>query len=132
MAEKRPSIDEWLDEAKRSPEASGCGMFLTHVGTVRETPKQLVRGGVDDGTHVVGMRFSYDADGVKAAVEACRQMEGIAYVRVWLNSGDLVVGDDIMQVLVAGDIRPHVIDALQALVGTIKNSCVHEDERRER
>ena len=55
-------------------------------------------------------------------------MEGIRYVRVWLNEGKLDLGDDIMLVLVGGDIRPHVIDALQALVGTIKNECVIEQE----
>ena len=52
-------------------------------------------------------------------------------MRVWLNSGELTVGDDIMQVLIGGDIRPRVIDALQELVGTIKNECVSEIERRE-
>ena len=130
MAEKRPSVDEWLAEAKADPSAAGCGMYLTHVGCVRATPTQLVRAGVDDGTRAVGMHFGYDAAKVASAVEACRHMEGILYVRVWLNSGELAVGDDIMQVLVGGDIRPHVIDALQALVGTIKSECVVEDEAR--
>ena len=31
--------------------------------------------------------------------------------------------------LIGGDIRPHVVDALQSLVGTIKNECVSEVER---
>lgn len=47
----------------------------------------------------------------------------------WLNSGELQVGDDIMYVLIGGDIRPHVVDALQALVGKIKSDCVIETER---
>ena len=34
-----------------------------------------------------------------------------------------------MLVLVGGDIRPHVIDALQSLVGTLKSQCVTEEER---
>jgi molybdopterin synthase catalytic subunit len=55
-------------------------------------------------------------------------MEGIRIVRVWMNEGELSVGDDIMYVLVGGDIRPHVIDALQALVGEIKQHCVTETE----
>lgn len=131
MAQIRPSVDAWLAEAKQDPSAAACGMYLTHVGTVRESPKQLVRQGVDDGTHVTGMEFSYDEAKVAAAVEACRAREGIGYVRVWLNEGELVVGDDIMQVLIGGDIRPRVIDALQDLVGTIKNTCVSEVERRE-
>ena len=33
-----------------------------------------------------------------------------------------------MLVLIGGDIRPHVIDALQTLVETIKNECVCERE----
>ena len=77
------------------------------------------------------MVFGYDADKVEAAVAACREREGIGYVRVWLNEGELQVGNDIMQVLIGGDIRPRVIDALQELVGTIKNECVSEIERRE-
>ena len=55
-------------------------------------------------------------------------MDGIHYIRVWLNEGELTLGDDIMFVLVGGDIRPHVIDALQTLVGTLKNECVTERE----
>ena len=56
-------------------------------------------------------------------------MSGIGYVRAWLNEGELSVGDDIMLVLIGGDIRPRVIDALQALVGTLNNECVTEIER---
>ena len=56
------------------------------------------------------------------------QMPGIEYVRVWLNEGSLQVGDDIMYVLIGGDIRPNVVDCLQALVGKIKNEMVSEVE----
>ena len=128
MAQTRPSIDEWIAQAKADPVAKNCGMFLTHVGSVRETPKQLVRQGVDDGTRVTGMNFSYDENGVAAAIEAAKAMPGIGYVRVWLNSGELVVGDDIMQVLIGADIRPHAVQALEHLVGIIKTTCVTEEE----
>ena len=64
-------------------------------------------------------------------MEATRALPGIGYVRVWLNDGELAVGDDIMLVLIGGDIRPRVIDALQSLVGTIKNECVSEIEQGE-
>lgn len=75
------------------------------------------------------MLFSYDAAKVQAAIESTLAMLGIGYVRVWLANGELAVGDDIMFVLIGGDIRPRVVDALQALVGTIKNECVSEIER---
>jgi molybdopterin synthase catalytic subunit len=55
-------------------------------------------------------------------------MDGVYYVRAWLNEGKLKIGDDIMCVLVGGDIRPHVVDALQYLVGRLKNECVTEKE----
>lgn len=123
-----PSIDQWLKEAKADESAPRCGMYLTHNGTVRELPKKLVRQGIDDGTKVVGMNFSYDEAGVEAARQEALKMPGIEYVRCWLNEGTLEVGDDIMYVLIGGDIRPHVVDCLQELVGKIKNEMVSEVE----
>ena len=128
MKKESPSMDQWLREAKADPAALDCGMFLVHNGTVRQTAKARVRQGKQDAEAVTGMVFRYDSEKVDRAVEAAKQMEGIYYVRVWLNEGELSLGDDIMFVLVGGDIRPHVIDALQALVGTIKNECVVEQE----
>lgn len=133
MALKPPSMDQWLAEAKQDPNFRSCGMYLVHNGVVRETPKAEVRGvptdGVQPGDKVASLVFGYDEAKVEAAIEAARQLPGIFYVRVWLNEGELAVGDDIMFVLVGGDIRPHVIDALQQLVGTLKNECVTELER---
>ena len=128
MKKESPSMDQWLREAKADPAALDCGMFLVHNGTVRQTAKARVRQGKQDAEAVTGMVFRYDPEKVDKAVEAAKQMEGICYIRVWLNEGELGLGDDIMFVLVGGDIRPHVIDALQALVGTIKNECVVEQE----
>ena len=123
-----PSLDAWLREAKQEATAKGCGMYLFHNGVVRETAKAQVRENALNTTAVKGMVFSYDADKVEGAKKAALAMPGIGYVRVWLNSGELQIGDDIMLVLVGGDIRPHVIDALQALVGEIKQHCVTETE----
>ncbi|MBP2637966.1 MAG: molybdopterin converting factor, large subunit [Firmicutes bacterium] len=123
-----PSIDEWLREAKAHPAALQEGMFLVHNGVVRQTPKAQVRQGLNDGSQVKGMEFSYDAAKVDAAIAETYKLEGIFYIKVWLNEGQLTIGDDIMYVLIGGDIRPHVIDALQFLVGKIKNECVIETE----
>ena len=49
-------------------------------------------------------------------------------MRTWLNEGVLEVGESIMYVLVGADIRPHCIDALERLVGKIKNEIVCEEE----
>lgn len=87
-----------------------------------------MREGVKNAAPVRGMLFSYDAEKIEAAKAMTLAMPGVGYVRVWLNHGELRVGDDIMLVLVGGDIRPHVVDALQALVGEIKQHCVTETE----
>lgn len=125
-----PSIDEWLREAKADPMALQEGMYLVHNGVVRQTPKAKVRQGIDDGSMVKGMEFSYDEVKVNEVIAETHKMDGIFHVRVWLNEGQLELGDDIMYVLIGGDIRPHVIDALQFLVGKIKNECVTEIEQK--
>ena len=121
-------MDQWLKEAKQDPSAADCGMFLVHNGTVRQTARAKVRQGAEDTDAVTGMLFGYDAQKVDRAIAAAKTLPGIYYVRVWLNEGELTLGDDIMYVLIGGDIRPRVIDALQTLVGTIKNESVIEQE----
>ena len=128
MAMKAPSMDEWLREAKAAPGAENCGMYLFHNGVVRRTSKAAARQGRVNDAPVAGMDFDYDEEKAKSAAETARAMPGIHHVRVWLNRGRLAPGDDIMLVLVGGDIRPHVVDALQALVGELKEHCVTERE----
>ncbi len=128
MATQEPSIDQWLKEAKLDPKAAQCGMFLTHNGVVRVTPKQQVREGVEGLGEITQIEFSYDSAGVDAAVEEALTWPGVYYVRVWLNEGVLTVGESIMYVLIGADIRPNCIDALQRLVGKIKNDLVVEKE----
>lgn len=123
-----PSMDVWLKEAKKDPNAGKVGMYLTHNGIVRETAKALVRDGKQDAKQVIGMLFSYDKEKVDAVIEETYKLEGIYYVRVWLNEGQLQIGEDIMYVLIGGDIRPHVVDALDFIVGKIKKECVEERE----
>ncbi|MBQ8264047.1 MAG: MogA/MoaB family molybdenum cofactor biosynthesis protein [Oscillospiraceae bacterium] len=123
-----PSMDQWLREAKADPSATKIGMYLTHNGVVRQTAKAKARGLDSNAADVSGMDFSYDREKLPAVIEETYKLEGIYYIRVWLNEGQLQVGDDIMYVLIGGDIRPHVVDALQYLVGRIKNECVIETE----
>lgn len=126
--ERSPSMDEWLREAKKDPSAKRIGMYLTHNGVVRATARALAREGDISAALVSGMAFSYDREKVEAAIADTYKLEGVYYVRVWLNEGELSVGDDIMYILIGGDIRSHTVDALQYLVGRIKSECVTETE----
>lgn len=127
MGKPEPSMDQWIAEAKASENADKCGMFLVHNGIVRSTAKAQVRQG-QDMPEVAQVEFSYDAEGVQAAIAEALTWDGVYYVKVWLNEGALNVGESIMYVLVGADIRPRCIDALQNLVGKIKNDLVVEKE----
>ena len=128
MKDKKPTFAQLMKEAKASKNSKKCGMFLLHNGVVREDAKAKVREGKKDTKKVIGMNFDYDNKKVNAAIKKAYKMKGIYYIKVWLNKGKLKVGDDIMLVLVGGDIRPNVIDCLQSLVGEIKTKCVIEKE----
>jgi molybdopterin synthase catalytic subunit len=115
-----PGIDRWLDEVKALPGAPDVGMYLTHNG--------VVRGWSRDGRPVSGMELVVDRERLESLLSTARLMEGIAVVRAWVNEGELAVGDDIMYVLVGGDVRDNVFDALSALVRMIKTEVVSEIE----
>ncbi len=125
---EKPSMDQWLQEAKKAIDADKVGMYLVHNGIVRGTAKDFVRNRAEGTRPVKSLSFSYDEDKVLAAVEETKQKEGIYFVRAWLNRGELSVGEDIMYVMIGGDIRPRVTEALDFLVGKIKTECVTETE----
>lgn len=126
---EKPSIDHWLKEAENEENARKIGMYLTHVGVVRQTSRAQVREGKEGTAPVGNLEFSYDGEKIEKYRKETLEREGIYYVRLWMNEGKLNVGEPIMQVLVGGDIRPHVIDALEFLVGKIKSECVVEKEQ---
>ena len=119
---KKPSLDAWLAEVKAEPGAADVGMYLCHNGVVRSYSR--------DGKPVASMELSVDRDMLAEILSTAELMEGVSVVRAWVNEGHLEVGDDIMYVLVGGDIRDHVFEALGALVRMIKSEVVTETEIR--
>ncbi len=117
-----PSLDAWLAELKASDDFSSTGMILAHNGVVRAHSR--------DGRPVTGMQLTVDRERLAEIVETATLMEGVTHVRAWVNEGELAVGDDIMYVIVGGDIRDHVFEALMALVRMIKTEVVTEAEHR--
>ena len=120
--EPRPSFDSWLADIKATSDVSGTGMYLMHNGVVRAFSR--------DGRPVTGMVLHVDRERLAEILEIACLMEGVTHVKAWVNEGELTVGDDIICVLVGGDIRDHVFEALQALVRMIKTEVVTEEELR--
>ncbi|HTX67929.1 MAG TPA: molybdenum cofactor biosynthesis protein MoaE [Thermoleophilia bacterium] len=115
-------INERIERIKARPDAAGIGMILAHQGIVRGTSKT--------GEPVTGMDLAVDRRRFDGALDEARGWDGVVAVEGWVNEGRLAVGDDIMKVVVAGDVRGNVIAALQRLVGIIKEEVVTEAELR--
>ncbi len=113
-------IDGWIKDIKGRCDSQSIGMFLVHNGVVRATSKQ--------GEPVTGMKLTYDKAGLSVCVDEMKRRDGIAEIRVWINEGTLMVGDDIMYVLVAGRFRTDVLPVLQELLTKIKKDIVREEE----
>lgn len=75
--EKAPSMDQWLQEAKKDPQAASCGMYLFHAGVVRQSARACVREGEKDVPPVAGLTLSYEEAKVSEAVKRAREMPGI-------------------------------------------------------
>jgi molybdopterin synthase catalytic subunit len=113
-------IEGWMKEIKENCDPDSLGMILAHKGIVRATTK--------DGKPVKGMKLSYDKEKLESTISAFKKKDGIADIRVWINEGVLQVGDDIMNVCVAGRFRTDVLPALQELLTAIKTEIVREEE----
>jgi len=87
-----------------------------------------VRGYSRSGEPVTAMTLSVDRSRLEEVLAEAAYWDGVVAVRGWVNEGLLPVGEDIMSVLVAGDIRDNVFSALQRLVSLIKTEVVSESE----
>ncbi|MBN1470252.1 MAG: molybdenum cofactor biosynthesis protein MoaE [Syntrophaceae bacterium] len=113
-------IDQWIKEIKKEAPAAMLGMILSHNGIVRATAKT--------GGKVASMNLSYDKAKLAKAVREFKKKEGIVDIRVWINEGHLQIGDDIMNVCVAGRFRKDVLPVFQELISMIKTEVVREEE----
>ena len=113
-------IEKWIKEIKETCDPDMLGMVLTHNGIVRGTAK--------DGKPVKAMDLSYDREKLERVIERFKKRDGIAEIKVWVNKGALRIGDDIMNVCVAGRFRTDVFPVFQELMTSIKTEIVEEKE----
>jgi len=113
-------VDKWLDEIKQRVNPEDLGMILVHNGIVRGTSKS--------GNPVRAMRLSYDQQKLNSVIPIFKQRPGVVEVKIWINSGNLKVGDNIMFLLVAGRFKTDVLLVFEELLSLIKNEIVTEEE----
>lgn len=115
------NIADLLDEIKRHPDFAKVGMILCHNGVVRATAR--------DGRKVKGLKVAVDHAKLKQIIIEQSQKPGIVDIQVNIvENKDLAVGDDIMHLIVAGDIRENVISVLADTLEAIKTSVTDKTE----
>ena len=106
------NMNELIKRIKTRPDYHKVGMILCHNGVVRGTSR--------DGTPVRKVMVQADHQAIERIVAEQKQRPGIIEILVEVNEGDLNVGDDLLSIVVAGDIREHVIPVLTDTLNLIK------------
>ena len=118
---QRMEIQAIIDEIKERPDADRIGMILSHTGIVRGTAR--------DGRPVSGLTVAVDHHKLQQIIEKEKQSPGIADIRVEIvENVPLSIGDEIMRLVVAGDIRDNVIPVLARTLTAVKETVTEKTE----
>jgi molybdopterin synthase catalytic subunit len=110
-----------VDTIKKHPDYHRAGMILCHNGVVRGTSR--------NGHKVSGLTISVDYNKLHHVIETYKQHLGIIDILVEIaDNRYLKVGDDVMLLVVAGDIRENVIAVLNDTLSAIKTSVTSKTE----
>jgi molybdopterin synthase catalytic subunit len=113
-------INGIVERMRQHPDAEKIGMIATHLG--------IVRGSSRDGRPVTAIDVAFDEAALDQILTETKALPGIVDVAIEINSGHLQIGDVIMFVAIAGDIREHVFEALTLTVDRIKKESSRKTE----
>jgi molybdopterin synthase catalytic subunit len=110
-----------IDQIKKHPNYPQAGMILCHNGVVRGTSR--------DGRPTSGLRVAVDHAKLQQIIAEQKKRPGIIEIIVEIaEDRDLTVGDDVMLLAVAGDIRENVIAVLSDTLNAIKSTVTQKTE----
>lgn len=113
-------LNKMIEKVRKSTDPAKVGMITSHLGVVRATSR--------NGSEVTGLVVAYDQKAIQNVVNDIKNRPGIAEVLVETREGSLAVGDEILAVVVAGDIRENVFPALVTAVNRIKKEASRKKE----
>jgi len=115
------NIAGFIDAIKKHPDYDKAGMILCHNGVVRGTSR--------DGRKVSGLKIAVDHEKLRQIIQEQKKRPGIVEILVQIDENrNLSVGDDVMFLVVAGDIRDNVIAALKDTLDAIKTTVTQKTE----
>ena len=114
-------INKMMQDIKSHPDFDRVGMVLCHNGVVRATSR--------NGRKVSGLKVAVDHQKLTQILAEQKHRPGILDIRVEIaENRDLSVGDDVMLLVVAGDIRENVIAVLTETLNLIKSTVTTKTE----
>jgi molybdopterin synthase catalytic subunit len=114
-------LSSLVENTKKHPDFHKAGMILCHNGVVRATSR--------DGRPVSEVSVRVDRKRLEVIIGEIKAMTGIVEVLAHVNEGTLKVGEDVMYIVVAGDFRENVFDAMIAAVNRIKADVTSKTEK---
>ena len=115
------NLTHLIDIIKKHPDYEKAGMILCHNGVVRSTSR--------DGRKVSGLTVTVDQEKLQKVIGEHKKRSGIIEILVEITDNkNLSVGDDVMLLVVAGDIRDNVIPTLSDTLNAIKTTVTSKTE----
>ncbi|MBW1836401.1 MAG: molybdenum cofactor biosynthesis protein MoaE [Deltaproteobacteria bacterium] len=114
-------IHRLIDRIKAHPDYHKVGMILCHNGVVRGTSR--------DGRKVTGLKVVVDHEKLAHVIETYKNRAGIIEILVEIAENKVLnIGDDVMVLAVAGDVRDNVISTLHDTLNEIKTTVTEKEE----
>lgn len=114
------SLMNLIDKVKAHPDYERVGMILCHNGVVRATAR--------DGRQVTELTVKVDRARLTEIIAEMKARQGIVEILVEIREGTLRVGEDVMYVVVAGDLRENCFPVLEETVNAIKRDVTMKRE----
>ncbi len=115
------NLQTLIENVRKHPDFHKAGMLLCHCGVVRGTSL--------DGRKVNGLTMAVDHTRLQDLIAEQKRRSGIVDIQVALASDRyLSVGDDVMMLVVAGDVRENVIAVLKETLDAIKTTVTRKTE----
>lgn len=115
------TLQHLVDKIKKKMDPGKVGMIACHNGVVRATSRR--------GEPAEYLEIEKDLTAWDAVIEESRRERGIAHVEAVLFTGRRMVGEDVLLVAVAGDIRENVFPVLEKTVNRLKREAVIKREK---
>jgi len=115
-------ISKTIADLKKRPDFNDkVGMILIHNGTVRNWSRK-------DHQQVTALETTVDQGKIERLRQEYLEQQGIYDIIVEARSGRFAPGDDLLFILVAGDLRENVKPVLAGLLDRIKAEAVSKNE----